>query len=799
MAHKKAEEDSDDFSRSCPVHVHLARLDVLVENFHSKFRSELAKLQKQQNEQQVVAPERPTTETADSEACDIRLTSFKQQCGLFACDDEEDEKKSGRSLESLEGLQCGVKPKPPPPPPPPLHVGVVQERKVFAAEFSMCADVKRLSYAGTASTALRSNDPECSSPMSTVLPIREGPNPEMLPGEAPEDTMLTVVPVETSATLVQTVQTDLEASPCEVLSNGSHTAFALKNVWKDLLHRQNSKPGRRSTKRTDSQTYFKHRALGLVGRGLWEDEEGSNVPDASSGEGRCHLTLPLHPRSTQRCVWNAMAILLLLYDFVVLPLSAFDLPPSAFLTGMSVTALLYWTLDILMSFITGCTVGGVLRMRWRAIALHYVRTWLAFDIIIVLPEWLLLAVGATTSAAFLRVLRGSRILRFMRMLRMLRLLRLVKLVKTWAGEADDELTLCFTLSRLCFGAFALCHVLASFWYAIGTLSSDGWVYLEGVDKSSLFERYLFTFQWSIARLHPSSFGKNDNLRAFPDRIFAITVSMLAFGLGSYFVGRLTNTMSDLHRLRETRTRQLHIVREYMRECSTPVETAIRVEAYLENTAKQRTRVGRAKDVAGILPMQLLADIWWEAWSPTLSVHPFFGKLMCAAPRIVWTICKDAIEEVFVFSGGTVFIITDHAEKMTFVSSGKLSYRHGRRHDTWGERTATGKGRDVTVSQWLCEPVLWTQWKHQGELQAVRPSTVLALHSDALVKIAKAREADAAMGSYARSFVNALNHHSTFLSDLLEKEFYEDLVAHAKEPSAAYEDSPTSSSPRLIHW
>eukprot|EP00929_Paragymnodinium_shiwhaense_P017837 TRINITY_DN12762_c0_g1_i3.p1 TRINITY_DN12762_c0_g1~~TRINITY_DN12762_c0_g1_i3.p1 ORF type:complete len:791 (-),score=112.70 TRINITY_DN12762_c0_g1_i3:367-2739(-) len=577
------------------------------------------------------------------------------------------------------------------------------------------------------------------------------------PGTVPQEEPLS------TDTVSEEVEEPLSPGICSALSRDAHL-FELRAAWTLTAKQLNQVSRRRKRSTSDDQPYTLHRSPSAL---------SLNGPEVSVQKRRRGI-FPLHPHSTVRAIWNVLAVVLLLYDFIVLPMAVFDLPDDPFLIGMTYVTLAYWTSDIAMSFATGCYSNGILIMDWRDIWSQYVRTWLVVDIMLILPDLIFSIAGAASrnSWGLLRTLRGARTLRLLRFVAMLRLMKVDRLVKDLKTRLNStSLLVCIPIARLICGVLMLCHILAASWYFVGKQSASGWIYAEGIDSKDLADKYLSTLQWSLARLHPANFGKNDALESFPERIFAIAVSLLAFGGGGYFVSCVTTTMAELQNLRAGQSRKLHIIREYVRDNNISLCLSMRIKSYVEKTVSQRARVMHAKQIAEFLPVTLVADLRFEAWTPILTMHPWLSSVTTSSPRFVWSLCKSSLTEIAVLPGDTVFTTTDSCEKMLFVSAGMMSYALGR---------VMGSGqiqeqKDVRPGQWLSEAALWTLWKHTGELCGELDGTILALDAEELVAAARGHRSIAAeIAYYANKFVKALNQLGDHATDLLPVGFVDDM-------------------------
>eukprot|EP00929_Paragymnodinium_shiwhaense_P097470 TRINITY_DN59136_c0_g1_i1.p1 TRINITY_DN59136_c0_g1~~TRINITY_DN59136_c0_g1_i1.p1 ORF type:complete len:762 (+),score=79.52 TRINITY_DN59136_c0_g1_i1:76-2361(+) len=536
-------------------------------------------------------------------------------------------------------------------------------------------------------------------------------------------------------------------------------AFQLRDAWV-LSEKQMSKVSRR--RRRSSTAYS-----GEFGMGL----NAASDRQRSFDEGG-KFSLPLHPLSLPRAIWNLAAVILVAYDFIVLPLVTFDLPDDLFHETMTGIILAYWTLDIGLSFATGCYVNGKLIMEWREICKQYLKTWLFFDLVILLPGLVLSVanMAARDSVGLLRALRSARTMRLLRFLGILRIFKGNRLLYTLkSGVNSTSLLLCLTVARVILGVILLCHLLASSWYFVGKQSPNGWIYIEGIQDRALGDKYLSSLQWGLARIHPSTFGKNDSLQSVPERIFAIVMSLFAFCGGGYFVSSITTTMSELQRLREGQTRKMHILREYIRDNNISSSLSMRVKNYVE-TNTSRAREVNTKQIAEFLPAPLVADLRLEAWSPIVAAHPKLITLMTWTPRFLWSLCKTALMETVVFPGDTVFATGDSAEKMFFVIMGAMTYTVGRSITS----NSSADSEDIRSGQWLSEAALWTQWRHKGELCGEADSTLLTLDAEQLILLARGHRSSAVeMAYYAHLFVKALNEIGDGVTDLLPVDFPDD--------------------------
>jgi len=520
-------------------------------------------------------------------------------------------------------------------------------------------------------------------------------------------------------------------------------------------------------------------------------------------------------------------VLLLCYDFALIPLQTFDLPNFIVLRVLHWTTRLYWTLDIFASFMTGYYHEGKLEMRLNKIAVRYATRWLILDIIIVLPEWVVVFANdeKTNSLGAQGLLRGVRGVRFLRLLRLAKVQRMVYLVE--ARVNSSYMLLCLGILRLLAGLIMVIHFFACAWYWIGSMDEQtGWVYVVGLDKKDFTERYVFCFQWSLHQFHPAS-RKEMIEGTLPERAFVMVCSLSGLAISSVFVSSITNTMLQLQSLQEERTKQLRAVREFVLEHAISLELALRAKKYVRARLEDALRRKYENELLELLPESLLTDLHEEARLPVIAHHLFFSNLRADFPRTVRRLCHEAMSEMAAHPGDVVFHAGDVCKRFFFIERGDLRYYpnvdvredldaegvDGDDEDDIGEfeesqaafasqsafdevsrpelvEPNTGAKTSATSSKslrksrslasnkekcaipvhavsYLSEATLWTYWEHRGALKSKANSGLLTVNSAKFAPIIKDTAfafIDAAV--YAKKFVQRLNEDPSFRSDLI---------------------------------
>eukprot|EP00927_Polykrikos_kofoidii_P034813 TRINITY_DN2944_c0_g1_i3.p1 TRINITY_DN2944_c0_g1~~TRINITY_DN2944_c0_g1_i3.p1 ORF type:complete len:902 (-),score=114.34 TRINITY_DN2944_c0_g1_i3:217-2826(-) len=504
-------------------------------------------------------------------------------------------------------------------------------------------------------------------------------------------------------------------------------------------------------------------------------------------EKRSRQKRALNPQSRAKLVWDILAVVVLLYDLVVIPLQAFDLPANDAAVLIDVSVLVYWTMDTVVSAITGRYINGKLELRLEVILRRYLKTWFLFDISLIIPEWLMIMLdgdGDQSPLGLVRVFKGVRFARLARLLRLLRLVKMGKMFEELSSRINSNLVLLsLNVIKMMLGITILIHILACAWYFVGKQSDDGWVRQNGVHLQDFGYRYLFTFQFSMARLHPSTFGTNLSFKTVSERLLSIIVSLCALGGGGVFISSITNTMALLEAHRTMRTRKLAIVREYVKENHISTSLAVRTKKYVEESVDRKLREQNAADLVSLVPSGLLAELHREAWSPTICNHHQFRLLSVNHPKTLCNLCNQAFREIVANASELVFGVCDPCTCMFFIRAGELRYSQLEElsDDCSPEGTESIYVEEkILPGQWLSEPSLWTRWENQGNLKPAKDSTILVLHMEPFViEIQSHERVLVEIADYCKRFIQCMNMLRD-LSDNLPPSFAQE--EPAEEPA-----------------
>lgn len=460
--------------------------------------------------------------------------------------------------------------------------------------------------------------------------------------------------------------------------------------------------------------------------------------------------------------WEAFGALLVLYDLVTIPLIvSFNIPSSGLIDAMDWTTLVFWTLNIWPTCHTGFLEHGSIVMEHRSIIMHYMRTWMVIDLVVLVPDWLFTFIDALGPEGDGN--NGHTGLKLLRVLRLFRLARLVRLMKLGGffekinDQIDSEyISICTNIAKMMLRLMTIWHIIACMFFAISINDWHGHPYGKWIDFYEVREKhwgyqYLTAYHWSIAQFTPAP--SNVQPQNPSERIFAIGVLTFALLGFAYVVGSITGSLAQLRTMGERTAKMFWDLRRYLKKHQVPGVLSSRIQHYLSHAwASQQTEVFKETRIFQLLSDQLRSELQCELVERHLRIHPFFRGLSDISRMTMNRLASQAVRSKAVARGDSLFINGEKATHMYVVSSGVLQYF---RIDARGKRRPerVEKGED-----WIAEPVLWVEnWEHLGclaaethcELCLVCPKEFSAAVSQNPVAYALSR-------TYARNFSRWLN-------------------------------------------
>lgn len=555
-----------------------------------------------------------------------------------------------------------------------------------------------------------------------------------------------------------------ESSKSSLYESGarSHIQFELLQAWASGV-----KPNQKALRRWEDRSK-KSNARGARSTTSLDDmvvAEFSGASLTSAGGRRCNWDrFMMSPMTLHVVAWDVVGMLLIFYDFIMVPLQILGMDESIFTVLVAWFARIFWTLGMPRSLFTGyVTADGGVEMRSRCVLRNYLMGWFVFDALVAGSDWLEFLIQGVEIGKTTEIMRATRFIRVVRSVRLVRLLKLPALVEEFSARFYSEKVLLLVgIVKISLMFTGLGHIIACLWIGFGTYSpGTTWVSHYRLDLESFFVMYMTAVHWAITQFIGTMEVEPQNIY---ERVFAIIVLLQSFIVSAAFVSRVTASMTRLQILAGSNESQFAILRQYLRNRSVSKALARRVVRSATHAVNLQAANTSEKDVEllAVISEPLRIEVHYEIYAPVLTQHPFFQHYGGAAPVAMRKLCHAAVEVLHLHTGDQLFTAGEASKypKMFFLMTGALVYRTP---GTWATEVVLGAGA------WATEANLWVHWVHVGELAALKDATILALDSETFQQIVSKFVAQTSfVVAYAKSFVAYLNHRKTVPSDLRDE-------------------------------
>ncbi|CAE8631144.1 unnamed protein product [Polarella glacialis] len=361
---------------------------------------------------------------------------------------------------------------------------------------------------------------------------------------------------------------------------------------------------------------------------------GTIVDDRSSEEQDHQLYAYLWGRQA----WEVLGLLMICVDLVAVPMQVFEPYPIELILITTILTTLYWTCDVPFSFVASQHSDGARHISWKAMARQYASSWLLFDSIMVLVNWLAVVltifVAAERNDQALSHIGSPKLLRLVSWFRVLRVPRFI--FKSKAGflvlleeyGGSKRVRIISGIAGMLVFIVLTNHLIACAFYGIATIPGldDNWAYyaFELTGRTSWLYRYTTSYHWAMGLFHTS--GSDIIPTNSAERIFVQFVLIWNLAVFSTLIASIGNALQQLRELNEERTEQFAKVRRYFSSNNVKSGLAKKAWAALSLAAqkpKRRTNWDEIK-ILQRLPKSLQAELHRHIREPILSVHPFFS-------------------------------------------------------------------------------------------------------------------------------------------------------------------------------
>mmetsp|Transcript_113051 Transcript_113051/g.292319 ORF Transcript_113051/g.292319 Transcript_113051/m.292319 type:complete len:789 (+) Transcript_113051:134-2500(+) len=493
--------------------------------------------------------------------------------------------------------------------------------------------------------------------------------------------------------------------------------------------------------------------------------------ESSAGRMCTWQSLMVDPTSTTCIAWDSIGMGLITYDFIAVPMQLVGFPEAphqqGFVAVMDWFGRIFWTASMPRSCMVGYVLpNGNTEMTPARVLRNYFAGWFAFDLLVVLSDWVDAALGGAEYVTAMRLVKAGRFLRILRVMRIMREAKLPAVMEELnARFCSERVLILFGIAKISLAFMGLAHIIACLWYGIGLqlqednhglVASYGWVTRHGIQELRFWQRYVTSLHWSITQfvgtmeIHPQT---------ELERSYAIVVLVFSFVVTAGFVSRITASLTRLQILAGRKERELLLLRQFLRNCKVSPNLAMRVmrSARFALDLQEKSTQEQDVQILRVISEPLRVEIHYELHMPIIITHPFFHQYHLAMPAAMRQMCHLAATTQSLHAGDILFSAGEAPKfpKMFFIVSGQMRYKTHRLEDTI-----------VDAGAWACEAALWTKWVHMGDLEAMTECHVLALDALLFQQVSDNFQSYMApVAAYAAKFVVHLNTTKAATGDL----------------------------------
>eukprot|EP00927_Polykrikos_kofoidii_P054479 TRINITY_DN48891_c0_g1_i1.p1 TRINITY_DN48891_c0_g1~~TRINITY_DN48891_c0_g1_i1.p1 ORF type:complete len:872 (+),score=112.23 TRINITY_DN48891_c0_g1_i1:173-2788(+) len=414
----------------------------------------------------------------------------------------------------------------------------------------------------------------------------------------------------------------------------------------------------------------------------------------------------VHPHSTRRMCWDVGSLMMVIYDFLTIPLFFFDIPENFFLIIMDWMSRLFWSFDVVWSCVTGISLGdGSVNMELRNIIVRYLKTWFLLDLLIVSSDWMEFVLTNVSMSKAGLLVKSSRAMRVIRVIRLMRLVRMRQVIDLVTERIQsDRLVLLVNNCKIVLFMLVFAHVSGCIWWGIGNRDFDGLTWAEHFKfkEKPVESQYLICLHWALMSLQGgmSEIAPMNGL----ERLYAVFHFVCSFMIAAIMVSVLTSNLTQSHIVRGHQSQCFMLLRTYLKQNSISNNLALRVQRSAQHAISGDV-TPEGVELLNVVSEPLQIEMHFEMYSALLCEHPLFSQYNDECPQAMRRVCHCAMATVWLSHGDVVFSEGEPPSrpKVFFIVNGTAEYE-----DEDGEITI------LQEKQWVAEPSLWSKnWVHRG--------------------------------------------------------------------------------------
>eukprot|EP01135_Chromosphaera_perkinsii_P012164 Nk52_evm2s2604 gene=Nk52_evmTU2s2604 len=331
--------------------------------------------------------------------------------------------------------------------------------------------------------------------------------------------------------------------------------------------------------------------------------------------------------------WYMIFLVVLLYVALIVPYRVgFLIDQNTPWLVIDIITDLLFLCDIIVSFMTAYEIDAKRRKQYspegqvtmvieqpklvccrKMIAIHYLTTWFALDVIATFPFYLVFPESTGTTAAN----KVSRLARLPRILRILRVLKLLSISRLEGYLSTFNLSTRFQrLVKLLAYFFLVWHILTCFWVFLALVDEDSqkhWIYRRGLTGSDNAEIYIAASYYVIGTITTVGFG-DITAENTQERLLSIFIMFLGISFYSYTIASLSSMLVQGDTEQRKLQRKLVTVKEFMEESNLSNDLRSRIvnhytdQYYSSNMLDDESRQVILEELSPTLRVETVLEI-----------------------------------------------------------------------------------------------------------------------------------------------------------------------------------------------